>query len=62
MTDAPHAPASTDGGAEQNVAAALAGLQDQVTDLTGVLEDHQRLFERLRAGGLLPSDDDGAPA
>lgn len=56
MTDAPHSAAPTDDGAEQAMAAAVAGLQDQVTDLTGVLETHQRLFERLRTAGLLPAD------
>ncbi|MBW4700330.1 hypothetical protein ACH5AJ_35075 [Streptomyces rochei] len=39
-----------------------AGLQSQIDDLTATLEHHQRLFESLRARGLLPTDpDDGRP-
>ncbi|MGC5334859.1 hypothetical protein [Micromonospora sp. DT62] len=39
-----------------------AGLQSQIDDLTAALEHHQRLFESLRAHGLLPTDpDDGRP-
>ena len=39
-----------------------AGLQSQIDDLTAVLEHHQRLFESLRARGLLPTEpDDGRP-
>jgi hypothetical protein len=34
-------------------------LQTQINDLTEVLEAHQRLFERLRAAGLLPGDEPG---
>lgn len=36
-----------------------AGLQAQIDDLTNVLEQHQRLFEVLRAQGLLPTEPDG---
>ncbi len=42
-----------------DVARAVSALQDQVDDLTATLESHQRMFERLRAAGLLPADDDG---
>ncbi|MBQ1076426.1 hypothetical protein KBX06_25195 [Micromonospora sp. C31] len=39
-----------------------AGLQSQIDDLTATLEHHQRLFESLRARGLLPTDpDNGRP-
>ncbi|WP_330441315.1 hypothetical protein OHB44_33270 (plasmid) [Micromonospora sp. NBC_00821] len=31
----------------------IAGLQDQIDQLTSTLEYHQRLFERLRAQGVL---------
>ncbi|RAO03071.1 hypothetical protein [Micromonospora noduli] len=31
----------------------VAGLQDQIDQLTSTLEHHQRLFERLRAQGVL---------
>lgn len=38
----------------------VAGLQSQIDDLTATLEYHQRLFESLRARGLLPTEpDDG---
>lgn len=60
MTDAPHHPAPRSRDAEHDLTAVVADLQDQVTDLTATLETHQRLFERLRRDGLLPSDDDGA--
>jgi flagellar biosynthesis chaperone FliJ len=32
---------------------AIAALQDQIDQLTSTLEHHQRLFERLRAQGVL---------
>ena len=38
----------------------VARLQDQIDDLIATVETHQRLFESLRAAGLLPSVD--APA
>lgn len=31
----------------------IAGLQEQIDQLTSTLEHHQRLFERLRAQGVL---------
>jgi hypothetical protein len=54
MTDAPD---SAD--AAPDTAATLSALQDQVDDLTATLEAHQRMFEVLRAAGLLPPHDDG---
>jgi len=54
MTDAPD---STEAAAD--TAAALTALQDQVDDLTATLEAHQRMFELLRAAGLLPQHVDG---
>ena len=53
MTDAPE---SADAVAD--TAATLTALQDQVDDLTATLEVHQRMFELLRATGLLPQLDD----
>ncbi|MFI2667607.1 hypothetical protein [Micromonospora carbonacea] len=44
---------------ERDVDAALAGLQEQIDAIMRVLGDHQRVFEALRAAGLLP-DGDGA--
>ncbi len=46
-------------GTTPDTAAALAALQDQVDDLTAAVEAHQRVFEQLRAAGLLPQHDDG---
>ncbi|MFY1621582.1 hypothetical protein ACN268_00090 [Micromonospora sp. WMMD735] len=37
----------------RTVDSTIAGLQDQIDQLTSTLEHHQRLFERLRAQGLL---------
>ncbi|MEU5949578.1 hypothetical protein ABZ793_29025 [Micromonospora sp. NPDC047465] len=39
---------------ERDVDAALTGLQDQIDAIVRVLGDHQRVFEALRAAGLLP--------
>ncbi|WP_091094464.1 hypothetical protein [Micromonospora citrea] len=42
----------------------IASLQDQIDQLTSTLEHHQRLFERLRAQGVLTAgepDDERAP-
>ncbi|MFD4208236.1 hypothetical protein ACFWRG_19845 [Micromonospora tulbaghiae] len=36
----------------RTVDSTIAGLQDQIDQLTTTLEHHQRLFERLRAQGL----------
>ncbi|MEV0005872.1 hypothetical protein AB0H28_26805 [Micromonospora sp. NPDC050980] len=41
--------------APRTVDSTIAGLQDQIDQLTSTLEHHQRLFERLRAQGLLAS-------
>lgn len=51
MTDAPK---STD--VASDTAATLSRLQDQIDDLTLTLEAHQRMFELLRAAGLLQDD------
>ena len=40
-------------------AASITELQAQIDDLTATLEAHQRMFELLRASGLLPQHDDG---
>lgn len=54
MTDVPE---SAD--AAPDTAAMLNALQGQIEDLTATLEAHQRMFELLRAAGLLPQHDDG---
>lgn len=51
MADENTAPSTQD-----DVTAALAGLQDQIDALTTTLSAHQQLFERLRAAGQLPAD------
>jgi hypothetical protein len=43
--------------ADDDFGAVVAGLQDQIDALTSTLEAHQRLFERLRAQGLLTDAD-----
>jgi len=40
---------------DDDLSVTVAGLQDQIDDLTAILETHQRLFETLRAAGLLPA-------
>jgi len=40
--------------ADEDFAEIAAGLQQQIDDLTATLESHQRLFEALRAAGVLP--------
>ena len=47
--------------AAPDTAATLTALQNQVDDLTATLEAHQRMFELLRAAGLLPQHDDRRP-
>lgn len=44
--------------ADPAIAQILAGFQDQIDALTEVLEAHQRMFERLRASGVLTSEKD----
>ena len=39
-----------------DLVATVARLQDQIDDLTAVLESHQQLFEALRAAGALPGE------
>jgi hypothetical protein len=38
----------------EDFAEIATGLQQQIDDLTATLESHQRLFEQLRAAGVLP--------
>lgn len=44
---------------EPDIHAALGALQDQIDAIVGVLGDHQRVFEALRAAGLLPDGGNG---
>lgn len=41
----------------RTVDSTIAGLQDQIDQLTSTLEHHQRLFERLRAQGVLAANE-----
>lgn len=47
-----------DGAAGGDLDAVVAGMQAQIEALMQTLESHQRLFERLRATGVLVGDDD----
>lgn len=43
----------------RTVDSVLAALQEQIDQLTAALEHHQRLFERLRAQGVLTAGEPG---